>query len=478
MSMKHNNMLGTIKNFTEKHFEPLVYLFYLYCALTTLYLARLYGLFPRPLSGTDQLTMLRAAEDLRRGELPGAGYLYSYSYTLFLYVLCFLASGKLVLMRALQAAVCAFVPVFVYRLALRLRLKRIEARLAALTYCFYGPSLLISLSFLRAGTLSLCFVLFAYFMATAYVKRSRGHYLAAGVMMGLCVLGRENFIPIAGVPFLMLLMPSVRKYAGKRLAGHYLVGIAFVLLPVMVYNSIMFSSPALIPGHWNNIMGAYHGTAANSGGKLLGSILSGMPTQAYGFMSSYEFSDSLSFYAHSEIVHFLRIFAVPANLLTALALTAVLSQFKKKPSLFTGLLVAAYAGSMLPFTMFYRFRIPAIPLLCVLAVSGMVLIAKQLAKGKSLSRFSGLALATLIFAATCENSFERRTLGEKISVVRILCEHERFDEALGIIERLPPNDPKTLYAKTLLLRFIDASGDTKRAQRLYRKWLEQQQNKL
>ena len=101
------------QKFLNKNFTLIIYFFSLACSLLTLYYARKYSLLPRPVQGTDQLGMLEAAANMSRGKLPDAGYMYSYIYTLFLYVLHLLAQSSLIIMRVMQAGICALIPVFI-----------------------------------------------------------------------------------------------------------------------------------------------------------------------------------------------------------------------------------------------------------------------------------------------------------------------------------------------------------------------------
>ncbi|MDD5727337.1 MAG: glycosyltransferase family 39 protein [Victivallales bacterium] len=443
--------------------------------LLTLYYARSYGLLPRPIAGTDQLTMLEAADNLTAGKVPGAGYMYSYSYTLFLYLLNLPAAGSLIVMRVIQAVVCAFIPVVIYKLCRNLRFRKPQAQLAAILYCFYGPALLISLDFLRAGPLALCFLLAANSLASGFIRKKREPYFHAGMLMGLCILGRENFIPVAAAPLAMLLYPVIRKHVKKTFIANYAVGIVILLVPVAIYNLAMFKSFSLVPGHWQNVMGAHHAEAAGDSGRTIVAITAGMPRQAMNFLGSYEIPNSLSFYAHREIIEFLRVFIIPVNFFIALSLTALAFKFRNKAVIFIGILIAVYAASMLPFNMFYRFRIPSVPLLCCLGSAGIMLIGEGFRDRRFAHTAIACALFLLFFLLTAQNTFALRPLGEKRSVARLLIQRGRYNEAITILEKLPLDDPATARCKTRLLQKLDASGEKARAQELYKKWRAQQQ---
>lgn len=458
------------QKFINKRFTILIYFFSLLCSLITLYYARMYGLLPRPLMGTDQLSMLKAAEDLTQGKLPGAGYMYSYLYTVFLYVLNLLSMGNLVAMRVLQAILCAFIPVFIYKLCIRLRFGVLSGQVAALLYCFYGPSMLISLGFLRAAPLALCFVLSANYMALAFIKKKNMLYFTAGIFMAACILMRENFIPVAGAPVMMMLYPTIRKHVKKSFILYYIIGIAALLLPVIIYNTTMFGSFSLVPGHWQNVMGAYHSSASGETTKTATSIINNMPVQALNYLCSYEIPNSLSFYAHREIIEFLKIFVIPFNFFTAISLSILCVRFRNKALIFTGLLIAAYAASMLPFTMFYRFRIPTVPLLCCLSAAAIIMITKDF----SLKKYTRAGISVILFLAlfilTMQDSYALRPLIEKRSAILLLIRSKRYSDAIHLIEKMPINNSTTVRLKVHLLKSLDANGEKNRAANLHKKW--------
>jgi len=465
MSVKTQKILN-------KNFTVIIYLFSLLCTLLMLYYARVYGLLPRPTVGMDQLTMLEAGENLSQGKFPDAGYMYSYLYTFFLYILNLLSSGNLVAIRALQAVLCAFVPVVVYKLCIRLRFGITGSQLAALLYCFYGPAMLISLSLLRATPLALCFVLVAYYLLKAFMKKKNMLYFTAGIFMAACILLRENFIPVAAAPFVMLFYPTVRKHIKKSFILYYIGGIAALLFPVIIYNVVMFNSISLVPGHWQNVMGAYHSEAASETSKTATSILSNMPMQAINYLCSYEIPNSLSFYSHREIIEFLKIFIIPFNLFTALSLSVLCVRFRNKALIFTGLLIAAYTASMLPFTMFYRFRIPTVPLLCCLSAAAVIMLIKDFSLKKYTRASIFIVLFMGLFIATRLDSYALRSIGEKRGVIVLLISDKRYNDAVRLIEKMPIDDKTAIRLKIHLLKSLSKNDEKERAGELHRKWLK------
>ena len=465
-------MSAKTQKFLNKNFTIIIYFFSLLCLLITLCYARTYGLLPRPIAGMDQLTMLETAEHLSQGKLPGAGYMYSYLYTVFLYILNLLSFGDLVIMRGLQAVLCAFIPVFIYKLCIRLRFSIPISQLAALLYCFYGPTILISLSFLRAGPLALCFLLSANYLATAFIKKKNMLYFTAGIFMAACILLRENFIPIAVTPTVMLLYPTIRKHIKKSFVGYYIAGIIVLLLPVIIYNTAMFGSVSLVPGHWQNVMGAYHSSAGGETNRTAVSILNNMPVQAINYLCSYEIPNSLSFYSHREIIEFLNIFIIPFNFFTAISLSILCVRFRDKTLIFLGLLIAAYAASMLPFTMFYRFRIPTVPLLCCLSAAAVMMIIKDFYLKKYTRAIISMILFLLLFILTTQDSHALRPLHEKRGVIVLLIRGKRYNDAVRQVEKLPIDNKTAIRLKIQLLKSLDANGEKERAAELHKKWIK------
>jgi len=427
-----------------------IYLFAFCHSLLILFYGQSEGLFPMPVEGTDQLSMLQAAAGIYRGEMPGPGYMYSPSYTLFLGLLVVVSGGNLLLMRIFQAALCALIPLLIYKLCLKLRIGRESALCGALLYCFYGPAQLIALDFLRAAPLGLCFVAMAYLLTEALLRRSPWRYFSAGICAGLCILGRENFIPVVFLPFVMMVFKTVRCRVRLAGGGLYIGALLLVLLPLMLFNQIRFGAFSIIPGHVANVMGAYHGSDASPAWGIIERI----PGQAYKFMASYEIPNSLSFYAHRELIDYLQICVIPYNLLISLAALALFLRWRNKEVLFVGFLVAAYAGSMLFFEMFYRFRIPAVPLLAVLAACGLSALFK---KGVISLKIAALLLALGIFVFTWQSADLLRPAGERRAVLRALIENGHIGKAERMILSLEKYDVPVSELKELLEREKNSS---------------------
>lgn len=449
-----------MKRILNRHFGIFIYFASLLCGLFVLYQGRSLGLFPMPQPGMDQLSILECAGRLADGSLPSEPYRYSYAYTLFLALLHLVTGGSLIWMRILQLAFCSLIPLFLYRSARLLGLGKAAGQAGALCYLFYGPALLISLDFLRAATLGLVFLLFFYFLLLGWHLRSWKYFAAAGGMGAFCILGRENFAAVVPVVLLAWLMPRFRKRMGWRAAAGYAAALIVPVLAVMLFNFFRWNSFQPVPGNAGNVFAFYHGAeAVNRISVLAGKLIASIPVQIGNFFSSYELENSLSFYAHRELIVFLRVFLLPFHLLAVLAFAGAW-RYRRNGGVRTAfLLIALYAGSLLCFTIFYRFRIPAVPLIALLAGAGISAIGAWWRRRnfRALATVAVLGGGFLWLASVAPDS--RRTFDERAAVARILIDHGRFGEAETYLAKMQ-NDGYDIRAGALLLaQHLAANGD-------------------
>ena len=107
------NLNNSLIRFSDRGFGLFVYALFTVCGAAILWQGRSAGLFPAPLPGTDQLSMIEAAFGLASGEPLPAGYLYSPAYTGFLAAAKLLTGGNLVAMRMVQCLVAGWIPVMI-----------------------------------------------------------------------------------------------------------------------------------------------------------------------------------------------------------------------------------------------------------------------------------------------------------------------------------------------------------------------------
>ena len=441
------NLNNSLIRFSDRGFGLFVYALFTVCGAAILWQGRSAGLFPAPLPGTDQLSMIEAAFGLASGEPLPAGYLYSPAYTGFLAAAKLLTGGNLVAMRMVQCLVAGWIPVVVFHLGIRLRFGRTAARVGALLCCFYGPLLLISLDFLRAAPLALCFVGF-----------------------------------LVAFPALMLFSGGIRRHLFRRrpaepgrrtlrMAAALATGLVLTIAPIVVVNLVRFGSPAIVPGHTGNVVGAYYGPEAEAN-RLPdpGAILRRIPEELGNFLSSYEIPNSLSFYAHAELIDFLNVAAVPFHLLLALAAIGFW-RFRRNPGArLTLLLIAGYALSMSLFTFFYRFRIPAVPLVAAMAGAGVAALGDWIRLRKFRTLAAALLGGALFVAATSRNPDRLRPESERRSVVYLMIRLGRYPAAEDGVERLRRDRIPSADLAEQLIRALQQEGYHPYAAELFRRW--------
>ena len=187
--------------------------------------------------------------------------------------------------------------------------------------------------------------------------------------------------------------------------------------------------------------------------------------QFCNYLSNYELPNSLSFYAHRELIYFLRIFALPFHVLTLLALTGLWIQRKNRAALLAGVLIAGYAGSLLFFTIFYRFRIPAVPLEAVLAGAGICGVFRWAKRRAWRELLLFAVLGGIFLVLTWADVEARREFSERAAVSRLLIDQRRYGEAEEYLLKMIA-DGHDVRAGALLLvqRLYEEAGDPAGAQ--------------
>lgn len=448
-----------IRHFLRRHCELALYIVYFLCGAFVLYYGVSQHLFSYPPEGTDQRTILECARALVAGKLPGGHYRYSYSYTTLLALLNLIAGGQMWLTRILQLALAALIPPLICRTARLFGWGKSAGVAGALLFVFSAAPLLIALDFLRAAPLALAFLaLFHCFALAEFKERTRksrtgGYYAAAGILAALCILGRENFLAVMTVPVLYLLCRKNRSALTRFLPPALLP-----LAAVVLFNGIYYHSFQLVPGNVGNIARFYGGADGDISRQAV-NLLGAIPRNLLDFLGSYEIPNSLSVYAHRDIIPMLRVFAVPFNLLVALG--ALGSWFRRRESgaVLAALLAAAYVASMMFFTVFYRFRVPLTPLLALLAAGNIGVWAQLWKRGRRAPVAAALLIVLGFTLATAADPESRRTVPEQLSVVRVLVYNDRLGEAEKILDRLAGRGVPAVPERRLLARKLASAGD-------------------
>ena len=414
--------------FINRHFSLLIYILCLSVSLIVLYQGRENHLFPLPSKDMDQFTALKEAVRIYHKHYIHKNYMLSPGYTVFLALLVLITNGKLIFIRILQVIVASMIPVLIYKLSRHFRFDFKSSQLVALLYCFYGPAILISISLLRASLLALCFISLTYFLVLGFQRKKGFYFILSGFFASLTVLGRENFIPIICMPLLLFAFKYFRtKKNIKRFAILYIISSISFLLPCLLYNYYNYGSFTIIPGNLNNVVSCYHGQGLENlkDNDYFQKFMINIPRQFIKFISSYEIPNSLSFYAHQEIIPILKMMFITFNALLIAGFTGLYLNIKHKGILLTSLLICSYVGTMLYFEMFYRFRIPVVPLLFVLT-AGAVQKFKNL---KAKQQIVIILISVGLFFITYTSPHKLMKENEKRGIAQILIANKHLRQA-------------------------------------------------
>ncbi len=289
------------------------------------------------------------------------------------------------------------------------------------------------MDFLRAGPLSLVFIMYFYFLLRAYRTKKLRYFIFAGFFASLLVLGRENFIPVVCIPLIFILSHDVKRRID---ANKIFILLLFALMPVLavcLINQVRFGRFGILPGNAVNVISFYYPgykiTFLNFA--LWSELFSRVITNLFKYISSYEIPNSLSVYAHSDFSPMLDILLIPFN---AIIIPVLFLPFfeRRRDVLLLFFLIVGYFCSMIIFEPFYRFRIPAVPLLC----SGMGFFLFKISKQNKITIFVTCAIIMILVFFTYENPNFKRTVAERKATIRILINQGLFSKAERRIREL------------------------------------------
>ncbi len=467
-SLKTSSQREAAVKIITRHFGWVLYLLYFASELLILYNGRAYGLFPLPGAGTDQLTTLEGALALSDGVWPGVHYGYSLSYTVLLAGLGLLANGDVLVMRILQAAVCALAPVAVYQLARRLRLGRSVAMLAGVLLCFYAPALLISLDFLREVPLLIVFTYYLYALVRAYQKRSGKWYGIAGMLAALTFLGRENMLPLLLMPLAVVVFPKYRtliwdwrRWRWGALGCVAVLGLFFAVN--YAQNGILLADRKLVTAERGGFAGSIGVMAAEGFGDHFGPKL-------YSAFASYEIPNSLSVYAHRDLIDYMKILVINFHWLIAFAVVALLFHWHKPMVLLFSIGIAGYLFSLIFFFVLYRYRLPIVGLLATNAALGLLTLWQLYRRRKFVKLVAGMLAALAVICFLQQNPWQLRTQNECEAVVRIMVDNDRFVKAHDYLNQMSDHGKRSVPGELFLLRTLVRKNEPGLAEVYYNEW--------
>jgi tetratricopeptide (TPR) repeat protein len=182
------------------------------------------------------------AQRIAQGDWLGHEVFYQAPlYPYFLGVLYSIAGRDLLIVRVCQAIVGSFACVLLALAAARLCSSRLAGVIAGLGLALYAPAIFFD-GLLQKSVLDVFFVCLTIWLISSLVEEphKRLSWLLLGLAMGALCLTRENAIVLIGVTLAWSL--ASRRLPGRErvaTAGVFLLGLAIVLLPVAVRNSVV-----------------------------------------------------------------------------------------------------------------------------------------------------------------------------------------------------------------------------------------------
>jgi tetratricopeptide (TPR) repeat protein len=389
------------------------------------------------------------AQQIARGEWFGHEVFYQAPlYPYFLGTLYRIAGRDLLVVRLCQAIIGSLACVLLGLAASRL-FSRQAGVIAGLGLALYAPAIFFD-GLLQKSVLDVFFVCLAIWLLSELVEepQKRLSWFSLGLAMGALSLTRENAIVFVGVTLLWsLARRQLPRQECVATAGMFLLGLAVVLLPVAVRNSVVDRGFYLTTSQFGPNF--YIGNNAHADGTYM-SLRFGRGAPEYerqdatelaeaatgrhltpGEVSSYWTTQALAF-IRSEPLAWLKLLGRKIALLwnrsemldtesqesyaewsTLLRLAGRLGHFGVLvPLAFLGMIITwplrdrlwviygistAYAASVVLFYVFARYRYPLVPFLMLFAAAGLVALPRLRHANAPLSALVAAVLAVAVF---------------------------------------------------------------------------------
>ncbi len=356
--------------------------------------------------GADSYRFFEWALSIYNGDIFGKGvFIQSPLYPYFLALTFRLSEGgHLLVPRLVQAVMASGTALMCFLLARRFR-GDAAGVIAGLLAALYGPMIFYDAAFLRTGLTAFLYTLLVVLMTTAQNKPGLARGAVTGLVFGLSVLAKPNIaIMILAVPlwFVYASRNKGRAAAGKMTASA-LAAFALVM-GLLVFRNVMADAPPFsltkrgalefvagnhpegMPYGWEPTPAIQRMTEEADGSlakavpavlwsyrhdplALIGKQLAKTRAYLYG----YEAPNNLNYYVEKRYVNYMDKPWVnwPVLLgLAAVGLWALRREWPRALALYSYILL--FSLGTIAFYFLARFRLPAVPVLCVCAGAGVV----------------------------------------------------------------------------------------------------------
>jgi tetratricopeptide (TPR) repeat protein len=456
------------------------------------------------------------AQQIARGDWLGHEVFYQAPlYPYFLGTLYILAGRDLLFVRLCQAVIGSLACVLLGLAGARLFSTRVGL-IAGLGLALYAPAIFFD-ALLQKSVLDVFFVCLTIWLLSRLVSepRRRQSWFLLGLVIGGLTLTRENAIVFSGVALLWAL---ARRDAGEwqqrvATAGVFVLGLAIVLLPVAIRNSVVDRGfylttsqfgPNLYIGNNANADGTYMSLRFGRGspeyeredateiaeeatGRRLtpadvsrywtGQALAFMRSEPIAWMTLLgrktallwnrtEMLDTESQDSHAEWSTPLRLLGVIGHfgVLVPLALLGVIVTWPLRQRLWVIYAISmAYAASVVMFYVFARYRYPLVPFLLLFAAAGAAAFPQLLRANARAAMLAAAVVAVAIVANWPMLSTDlMRTITEH-NLGAALQSEGRFDDAIEHYRRAVAIRPDYAPAHSNMGAAFRAKGDVSEA---------------
>ncbi|MEW6077250.1 MAG: glycosyltransferase family 39 protein [Thermodesulfobacteriota bacterium] len=323
----------------------------------------------------------------------------------------------------------------IYLLARRLFTEK-TALTAALFYALYLPALCYEGALLMASLLTFLLTAGLYCLVRSVQDGSPRYLILSGALYGWAFLCRPNNLALflAGLAFLgwsrggkramfRFTAPAGALY-GLLMIRNYLAGADLLAITSqgrhVMMNSHYHQAAGVFwrwPDSWNNLLNQHGNSLWGFLSFLAKDIVDHWPdwiglqfSKLYAFFFNYEFSQFIDFYAQQEVLPILRLPSVSLGILSPLTIAGLVFLWRDRGGKYHRPLTLYFITGVLSVVFFYvlsRFRMPLIPLFCIISATALWRLPR-ISSGLGWKGRIGLA-ALLILLFFALNAESRRT---------------------------------------------------------------------
>lgn len=415
----------------KRTFRNAAFLFALALLVRGLYLYDSAGAPTHDLPVVDSLVYHQAAAQLAEGGgLSESFFFQPFLYPAFLSLIYWTSGSSILFARIVQIVLGSFTCLLTFLVAEKL-FNRKTAWIAGATAAFYGPLIFFEAELLATGLAAFLFMAWIHLLLKA---ESPASLLLLGITGGLAVLARPTLLPVLIVGLIWL---ACRMRRWNALVP--LLGFALAVLPVAFLNQKVTGQFGFLPSsgglnlyvgnnpnfaetvnarpgsQWSDVIDLprRHGQGESmwtrqaffleqvkdyASGDPAGFAL-GLGSKSLQFVSSRETPRNLDIYLFRRWSLMLKVlvwkagvFGFPFGLLLPLAVMGFFFHYRKIPVI-VPLSIAVYSAAVVLVFVASRYRVPVVPLLCIMAGAGITGLIQK--KKLAIAGVATLLLCTL-----------------------------------------------------------------------------------